>query len=231
MDKRFLVQQAILAIICLNLVVVLFELTNIDMWLQSRFYQFDTGHWLLDKHNETLKLVFYDGPKNLLVGLLVLALLVLLVSIRSARLKPYRQGLVIVLLTTVVTVMLVGFLKAWTNVPCPKDLSGFGGSYPHITFLHRIPLLENMHRVRCFPAGHASGGFALLSLFFLFRSRRNQWIGFWIGMFLGWALGGYKMLIGDHFLSHTLVTMCLAWLLSVLIAAGVFWVSAKVARS
>ncbi len=29
----------------------------------------------------------------------------------------------------------------------------------------------------------------------------------------GWIMGAYKMLIGDHFLSHTIVTMLLAWLI------------------
>jgi len=41
---------------------------------------------------------------------------------------------------------------------------------------------------RCFPAGHASGG--------------------------------YKMLIGDHFLSHTITTMLLAWLIINLLAVA-----------
>ena len=29
----------------------------------------------------------------------------------------------------------------------------------------------------------------------------------------GWSTGTYKILIGDHFLSHTVVTMLLAWLI------------------
>lgn len=31
-------------------------------------------------------------------------------------------------------------------------------------------------------------------------------------------MGLYKMLIGDHFLSHTLVTMTLAWLIILILA-------------
>lgn len=38
---------------------------------------------------------------------------------------------------------------------------------------------------------------------------------------IGWALGLYKMFIGDHFLSHTLVTMLLAWLMILLISQKV----------
>ncbi|HBY85604.1 MAG TPA: PAP2 family protein, partial [Colwellia sp.] len=38
----------------------------------------------------------------------------------------------------------------------------------------------------------------------------------------GWVMGGYKMAIGDHFLSHTLTTMTLSWLIICLITAIVF---------
>ena len=225
MDKRFLIQQSLLAIGCLLFVVLLFDFTNIDMWVQNKLYQFGAGQWMLDKHDETLKLFFYDGPKKLLTVLAKIILLVLIVFRRNSFVEKYGQGLLIVLVSTIITVALVGGLKSLTNVPCPKDLSHFGGDYPYVTFLHRIPLAEHLDRVRCFPAGHASGGFALLSLFFLFRRRRNQWIGLGVGMACGWTFGIYKMLIGDHFLSHTLVTMCLAWLVSVLVAACVYRLS------
>jgi membrane-associated PAP2 superfamily phosphatase len=68
-------------------------------------------------------------------------------------------------------------------------------------------------RQRCFPAAHASGGFALLSLYFLFKKRRNRRLALGFALTLGWLMGGYKMVVGDHFISHTLITMELAWLL------------------
>ncbi|SFV54930.1 PAP2 family protein [hydrothermal vent metagenome] len=43
-------------------------------------------------------------------------------------------------------------------------------------------------------------------------------IGFFTGMIIGWSMGLYKMMIGDHFLSHTLITMVLAWLIILIIA-------------
>jgi membrane-associated PAP2 superfamily phosphatase len=72
--------------------------------------------------------------------------------------------------------------------------------------------------ISCWPAGHASGGFALLSLFFLFKSRRNKIFALIFGLSVGWMMGLYKMLIGDHFLSHTIITMILAWLIILVIA-------------
>jgi membrane-associated PAP2 superfamily phosphatase len=85
----------------------------------------------------------------------------------------------------------------------------------------------HLEKQKCWPAGHASGGFALLSLIFLFHSRKNKIIAGSIAMVIGWSMGSYKMLIGDHFLSHTTITMILAWLLILLIARGVDWVIKK----
>ncbi len=37
-------------------------------------------------------------------------------------------------------------------------------------------------------------------------------------LIIGWSMGIYKMAIGDHFfLSHTLITMILAWLIILII--------------
>jgi membrane-associated PAP2 superfamily phosphatase len=35
-------------------------------------------------------------------------------------------------------------------------------------------------------------------------------------------MGGYKMIIGDHFLSHTVITMIFAWLIILIIVRGVY---------
>jgi membrane-associated PAP2 superfamily phosphatase len=113
-------------------------------------------------------------------------------------------------------------LKSISNIPCPTNITRYGGNYPRITLLSAPPkdfqLEEN---IRCYPAGHASGGFALLSTVFLFRRRKAKDFALGTALVLGWSTGGYKMLIGDHFLSHTVTTMLLAWLLILLIAKGV----------
>jgi len=35
-------------------------------------------------------------------------------------------------------------------------------------------------------------------------------------MFLGWWMGGYQMLKGAHYLSHTVTTMLAAWIIVLL---------------
>lgn len=220
-QRSLLVQLAVgLSLLCITL--PLFELTRIDLWVQDKFYISGAASWVIGKQDELLRAFFYTGPKAALKVLAGLALLAVIFSRKIPWVHNRKEGMLIVLLSTVVTVTLVGFLKGATDVPCPSQLALYDGNYPYSTFWAHLLSPEQAARARCFPAGHASGGFALLSLAFLFRSRKNRWIGFGIGMALGWTLGIYKMAIGDHFLSHTLVTMCLAWIVTVLVAMAVF---------
>lgn len=61
-------------------------------------------------------------------------------------------------------------------------------------------------------------GFSLMALYFLFKNPRNQKIALTFGITIGVLTGGYKILVGDHFLSHTLVTMILAWLVILIVS-------------
>jgi membrane-associated PAP2 superfamily phosphatase len=50
-----------------------------------------------------------------------------------------------------------------------------------------------------------------MSLFFFFRDPRRKWLGLAAGLSIGWVLGLFQMARGEHFLSHTIVTMLLTW--------------------
>ena len=204
----------------LALCLLLFEFSDVDFIIQNYFFNHTTHHWLLDRNEPILKFILYDGLKVLLVLFTLLVFVVLIFFRKAARVRDYRQGLLIVLLSMILVPAVVGELKTLTNVPCPRDLSLFTGNYPYIKLFDPYP--SDFHQtepVRCYPAGHASGGFALLSLFFLFKTPRNRRYALLIGMGFGWSTGLYKMLVGDHFLSHTVVTMLLAWL----IASSLAW--------
>ena len=43
-------------------------------------------------------------------------------------------------------------------------------------------------------------------------SRRGQRIGLALALSFGWSMGLYQMLKGSHYLSHTVITMLLAWI-------------------
>ena len=204
--------------ITLILVVVLFEFSSVDAIVQSLIYNNNTQLWLVDRNDPLLDLIFYSGIKKIFISL-VLFLLFSLIFLRKFNwVKKNTKGMVIVVLAGFVVPLTVGALKEATNMPCPNQLIEYGGPYQHMGLFESLSIDQQRPATRCYPAGHASGGFSLLALLFLFvaaRSRRNILV---VIMALGWSTAGYKMFIGDHFLGHNVVTMVLAWLLILIIA-------------
>lgn len=202
--------------------VLFFGLSGADIWVQSHFYNPLTHQWMVDSNDKVLKFIFYDGIKRLLIVIAVLFLIGLIIGWQKSWMKPYRRGFIIVILSSIFVPLIVGSLKAVTNMPCPKNIEIFGGAYPHTCVWEKYNTQTcHLEKQKCWPAGHASGGFALLALVFLFRSRKAKIIAAATAMIIGWSMGSYKMLIGDHFLSHTVITMILAWLIILLIVRGV----------
>ena len=193
-----------------------------DMRIQQGLYDATQNKWIIDREDPLLKIVFYDGIKLLLVLYALGMFAILLFFHRFNISRHFRLPILIALLTIVLVPSLVNELKSVTNVPCPKEVTLFGGTLPHVDVLDRWP--ENVRPIElpgCFPAAHASGGFSLLALILLAKpdQRRNRIL---IGLFalgVGFVIGGYKMAIGDHFLSHTLVSMFISWLVIALLCA------------
>ncbi len=192
-----------------------FHLSDIDIALQDRIYDLGGRAWPLAKSYHALRLIFYDGPKFALVALAVGLFGALIWSFRNRSLARFRRRIAFVLVMLALVPATVALGKAVTNVSCPLALDRYGGTEPYVRLLDRAP--EGARRGRCFPAGHASGGFALIALFFALNHRGWRIAGLASGMGMGWLMGGYQMLIGAHFLSHTVATMLLAWFLCVLI--------------
>jgi membrane-associated PAP2 superfamily phosphatase len=53
-------------------------------------------------------------------------------------------------------------LRAVTNMATPLELVNYGGTFPHLLLFQSKPPGYPCHG---FPAGHASGGFALICLY------------------------------------------------------------------
>jgi len=217
-------RHIITAIVLLVFTILFFQFTDVDLWVENLFYNFHTHKWLIDENNKILDLIFYSGIKKVLI-VFALSFLIALVFFKNTPIvKEYKKGILIVVLSAIFVPVIVGGLKKYTNTPCPNDLKIYGGEYPEIKVLSSYPKnspLKCKH-IRCWPAGHASGGFALLALFFLFKSQKNKKLSLFLALSVGWAMGLYKMLIGDHFLSHTIVTMLLAYLIVFVIAKLVY---------
>jgi membrane-associated PAP2 superfamily phosphatase len=115
-------------------------------------------------------------------------------------------------LGTLLALMLISTLKHFSHTSCPWDLQVFGGTAQHVS--HWLWGQGDGGNGHCFPAGHASAGFAYLGGFFVFRSRRPALAWCWLGTALaaGLLLGIAQQIRGAHFMSHTLWT---AWLCGV----------------
>lgn len=218
MNKNILITSIIVVFI-----IILFELSDFDIFVQNFLYDFESKTWLVNKSEPIFKFFFYDGIKVVLI-ILALSLLFSLIFLRKKRLiQEYKKGLIIVLLSLVFVPLIIGSLKAVTNTPCPCNIEHFNGNYPNIKVFDTYPKdFVQQSKAKCWPAGHASGGFALMALFFLFKKPLNQKKGLIIGLSIGWMMGIYKMIIGDHFLSHTIITMLSAWLIILIIAKFIY---------
>lgn len=211
-------KQIVITALLLIAVIALFQFTQLDIFVQNFFYNFETKSWLLTKKESILRFLLYDGLKVLLIIFAVSILFSLIFLRKKKFVQEYKKGLIIILLSAIFVPSIIGSLKAITNTPCPCNIVHFNGSYPDIKVFDSYPKdFIQTSKIKCWPAGHASGGFALMALFFLFKTAKNQKNALVVALIIGWSMGTYKMLLGDHYLSHTIITMLTAWLIILII--------------
>ena len=216
--QKNLTKQIIITAFLLIAVIALFQFTNLDILIQNFFYNFESKSWLIDKNEPILKFFLYDGMKIFLIAIAVGILFSLIFLRKNKIIQEYKKGLIIVLLAAFFIPLFIGSLKAISNTPCPCNIVYFNGTYPDIKVFDSYPKdFIQTSKAKCWPAGHSSGGFALMALFFLFKNPINQKLALGAALIVGWSMGTYKMLLGDHFLSHTIITMLMAWLIILII--------------
>lgn len=186
--------------------ILLQRFPGIDFTLQDLFWNPVTKSFFLPPEDPILRLFFYSGPKNLIItiGLFVLGRAIfLLKSKRAAEAKAHFYALLaLAIIPAICTPM-----KAHTAVACPNELIRYGGGHE---FEAAVFSFASIPSPRCFPAGHASGGFALMGLAFIPLAQNRKRLFLLGGFLIGNLMGGYQMLRGTHFFSHTLVTIGIA---------------------
>jgi membrane-associated PAP2 superfamily phosphatase len=172
----------------------------LDHGFQGLFW--DGRSWLIPHGHPLGDALAYRGPKALII---IWAVLLILAATFARRVR--MRALFFLACLAIVPVVSTQ-LRAVTNMATPLELKTYGGVWEHLLLFDAKPSGYPSH---AFRAGHASGGFALMALYWILGTLR--WRGLALGLFVGSWMGFYQIARGEHFLSHTLATAALAWLL------------------
>lgn len=181
-----------------------------DLWLADRLYALEGHAWSLRHAWLTQHLIHQLGRElSIAAWLVVLAAWLVARFRRSA--QHLRRPLLYLLVAVAASTLLVSLAKSWSNVDCPWDLVRYGGTRAYFGLFEAKS--AGLARGMCFPAGHASGGYAWLALYFFFAMVRPQWRwwGLAVGLGVGLLFGIAQQLRGAHFLSHDIAAAAICW--------------------
>ncbi len=158
--------------------------------------------WLLTR-------VLHDGLRQAMTG----AWLALLAWVLWPGLRMPRRERGLVLLLVTLSLLAVTLAKHTSLTSCPWDLQAFGGTARWVS--HWAWGVGDGGPGRCFPGGHASSGFAFITLSLPWLdapagATRRRAVGLrWLAATLcvGLLAGAAQSLRGAHFPSHALWTL------------------------
>ena len=203
---------ALLCITSIAIVILLEHFTYIDLAVSNIFYDLNTHRWAISHEDHMrLKVIFYDGAKCFVAAIGTACVMYMLVSIKKKQWRWNFIAVLTVLLSTITVPTAVSHLKTVTNVYCPNQLELYEGKYPYVRVLEDYPeSFSQTKKGRCFPGGHVTGAFSLMSLYFVFRDRKKKYAALGFAITFGFTSSIYQMMRGEHFISHNLISMLIA---------------------
>jgi len=213
--RRFYALHLALPALLFAVVLGSFEATNLDRTIQDLFYDPVTRsfphriHWLFET-------VIHDFGKLTVIALGSLLLGAALLSRWLPSLRGWRRPFLYAALCLALEPLAVRELKHTTGIHCPRALAIYGGNEPYVRIFDPRP--EGYEPGHCWPGGHSSGGFAMMSLYFAFRRRRPALARAWLigGFLYGFTLGMSRVVYGAHFVSHNLWAAAVCWGISLI---------------
>lgn len=205
-----------ICILGLIISLTIIHYSNLDLKLQSLFFDHQTKQWLVSRDNLVLKFWFYRLPKYIIIAYGVSMILWL------TKLKIQRQDLelqrklLFLILALILIPLIVATFKHYSPIYCPDRITEFAGGHPFISPLDIFDYDIFFNNTgKCSPAGHASGGFALLSLYFVMNGRNLKLFFLIISLSFGFIMGFYQLAKGAHYLSDTIITLSLAYIICI----------------
>lgn len=198
-----------LPLLLLGAALVLNEHLALDARLADLLFAWEGGHWRY-RHDALVAALLHDNGQRMAYSLYVATVLAALICHGTSRLARHRRGLRYIAASCTVCLAAVALGKALLPIPCPWDLQRYGGHLPSGGWLH----WQATGFVKgCFPAGHATGGYALFAWYFL--ARHHGWphrhLLLLASLSSGLLLGLTQQVRGAHFASHDLATALLCW--------------------
>ena len=193
----------------LFLIQALVPYEALDMAVARLIYRVGGNSWF---DPAWWRILFYTGGK-VVAALILVGLLIGLYLVRRKGNKDAFKALGLAFLSAVVMLLLMVAMKDISGVACPwsfREFSHTGAITKAIApfswlFSGTSPL------GRCWPAGHASCGFAFFGLWFAAKRLKSKYAN---GVLLaviafGLICGAGRMANGAHFLSHTIASFLL----------------------
>ena len=197
------------------------EFCGIDKILADYLYALEGGDWVL-RNTWLAETLIHKAGRNLSLLLLLILLIAIGFSFTKSKVRVYRWQLIYLLVAAGGASLIVTLIKQLNHASCPWDFARYGGKTEYATVF-----AEFLHGSGsdCFPAAHASAGYAWLALYFLgvyFKSSW-RWAGLAFALGLGLVFGVTQQLRGAHFVSHDLWTLGICWFFSLLLYRLMLW--------
>ena len=225
---RFETWAAICAPLLLAAVILIaLGQNDLDGRISDLFFDASDGSWPWKHGFWSQDVVHIAGGYLMIAG----ATAVLGVALAAGRVPGvalrWRWPAVYFIVAYLIAVGLISILKSNSTVPCAWHAIRYGGERVHDEMFRFVP--GGIRHGRCFPGGHASGGFAWMASYWALRSwsRRAAWIALGLGLALGGIFSAGQVARGAHFSSHNAWSLVIVWTLCVLVyfacPAGRLW--------
>ncbi len=221
-DRSFNYVPHILIPATLILLGVFCQYSGVDEYIIRLFYDASTQTWPYESLWLTAGLI-HIGGKDLIVCISIGLVFSLVLSFFNTKFARYRLDLTYVILSMASGIGTVAIIKNTTHIYSPSKLLDFGGTLPHIRLFDPVPTGAPIGHA--FPSGHASGAFALVSIYLLLAATGSKWKypALCFSLTLGFIFGFTQQARGKHFFSHDLIALAICWMAAtiVLYAMGV----------
>ena len=209
-NQNWPIKPLVLLLLSALFLIFIYPKTGLDQRLIAPYFDAVNQQFSL-KHHWVLETVLHTGLKYSLIVLAISTLIISQLGPLYARLKAYRQRLFWVFMLMLISTTAISILKSVSVHGCPNDLAQYGGDLPYLQLFESLPIGVAMGK--CFPGGHASGGFALMAFYFAFNDVQPKFAKcmLLLALTLGFVMGWAQMMRGEHFLSHNLWSAWLIW--------------------